>query len=271
MVLSNQETYPNAKALASEIALTLTTYEAGEEAAEILQRLPKTTEGVSAAVAALHHPDAWSRSNVVYPQLGGILPDRASVMVIVEQQIGSPDGVRIETRTLDVRLRIIDGVWDFDDLASYGGNPVPQPANLTPEALAVLGHPGIVMPDSARWDIHSGSVSSTLLGLVARLADQVPIGIVTFIAGHPWEIFGTDRQSDHTRGVAVDIYAIGGQEIIDDRALSSITYAAAQWLSRQPEVTRLGSPWRFGDASAITFTDALHQDHLHVAVPRDAP
>ncbi len=271
MVLSDQETYPNAKTLASEVALALTTYEVGEGETEILERLPGETGAVNAAVAALHHPGSWSRGRIVYPQLGGMLPDRASVMVIVEQQIGSPEGVRIETRTIDVRLRIADGVWRFEDVASFGGAPIAQPANLSPEALAVLGHPDIAMPDSARWDIYSGAVSTMLLGLMTRLADRTPIGVVTLVAGHPWEIFGTDRKSDHTRGMAIDIYAIGDRLIVEDRATGSETYATAEWLSRQPEVARLGSPWRFGDATAITFTDALHQDHFHIAVPRDAP
>jgi hypothetical protein len=271
LVLSDQETYPNAKTLASEVALALTTYQAGEDATAIIERLPGEAAAVKEAVAALHHPDSWSRARVIYPQLGGMLPDRASVMVIVEQQIGNPEGVRIETRTIDVRLRLVDGVWRFEDVASFGGAPIAQPANLSPEALAVLGHPNIAMPDSARWDIYSGAVSTTLLGLMTRLADRTPIGVVTLVTGHPWEIFGTNRKSDHTRGVAVDLYAIGDRLIVEDRATGSERYAAAEWLSRQPEVARLGSPWRFDDATAITFTDALHQDHFHIAVPRDAP
>jgi hypothetical protein len=271
LVLSSEESYPNAKTLASEIALDLVTYEADEGPSNILERLPEDTEGVRAAIETLHHAGSWSRGRAIYPQLGGMLPERASVMVIVEQQIGSPEGVRVETRTIDVRLRTSNGVWRLEDVASHGGEPVPQPVNLSPEALAVLGHPDIAMPDSARWDIYSGTVSSTLLGLMVRLADRVPIGVVTLVSGHPLEIFGTDRQSDHTRGVAVDIYAVGNRLVVEDRALNSETHAAAQWLSMQPEVERLGSPWRFADATAITFTDALHQDHFHIAVPRDAP
>jgi hypothetical protein len=271
LVLSDAESFPNAKTLASGVVLSLTTYEAGADADEILERLPRDTASVREAVAALHHPGVQSRGRIAYPQLGGMLPDRASVMVIVEQQIVTPDGIRVETRTIDVRLHIEDGVWRLDDIASYGGAPIPQPANLTPEALAVLGHPSIAMPDSVRWDIHSGAVSSTLLGLLRRLADRTPIGITTLMAGHPWEIFGTDRQSDHSRGVAVDIYAVGNRLIVEDHAPGSETYHAAEWLSRQPEVARLGSPWRFDDATAVTFTDALHQDHFHVAVPRHAP
>jgi hypothetical protein len=173
-------------------------------------------------------------------------------MVVVEQQIGGPEGVRVETRTIDGRLSIADGAWRLEDVASYGGDPVARPPNLSSEALAVLAHPDIAIPDSARWDIYSGAVSNTVLGLMSRLADRVPIGVVSLVAGHPWEIFGTDRQSDHTRGVAVDIYAVGNRLIVEDRTKGSESYRAAQWFSRQPEVARLGSPWRFVGATAIT-------------------
>jgi hypothetical protein len=82
----------------------------------------------------------------------------------------------------------------------------------------VLAHPRIELPDSAVWDIHRGRISDTLLAVMARAADEVDYGVVVLDTGHPWEIFGTDRQSDHTRGRAVDIYRVGDRNVVDDRA-----------------------------------------------------
>lgn len=269
--LSAQETHPGIKRLASDIALAITTYEIHEGVADIAARLPLAGDAAMALAATFHYPGTWSRGRIVYPQLGGILPDRASVMVVTEQLIGAPEGLFMEVRTLDVRLRQVAGQWQFDHLASIGGERQPAPAILPIEALAVLENPRIELPDSARWDIHAGRISLNLLRLMARMAEHAPYGVVSLSSGHPWEVFGTDRQSDHTRGLAVDVYRVGDTLVIDDRAEGSPTHALAAWLHAQPETARIGSPWRFSGDGAISFTDALHQDHLHIAVHPDVP
>ncbi|MTV27609.1 hypothetical protein FTX61_19640 [Nitriliruptoraceae bacterium ZYF776] len=266
--LSDTEVYPNAKWMAAGIARAVTTYDPGQERRTTMAEVVPA-EHVSAlldSAAELHHPDGWSRGRVIYPQLGGVTDERVSVMVVTEQRIGTPEGARTETRTLDVRLRLEEGEWVFDRLASVGGEaPVPPPPP-SPEARAVLEDPRIELPDSARWDILAGEVSSTLLRLMARAADQAPYGVVVLSAGHPYEIFGTDRQSDHTRGQAVDIYRIDDDQVIDDRYEASTTHEFTQWLYAQPEVARIGSPWALDGFGGRSFTDVVHQDHLHVAV-----
>lgn len=269
-MLSANETHAELKQAAIEAALTLTGYEASDTLEDIAARLLSDGAAPLTAVeGSLHHPGSWSRGTVIYPQLGGLTPTRASVMVVVAQQIGSPDGERLETRTLDVRVRREAGQWRFDYLASAGGEPVPSPVSLPPEALAVLDNPRIALPDSARWDILAGRVSPFLLRVLARTAERTPISIVTFSSGHPWEVFGTDRQSDHSRGLAADIYSTGGVHVIDDHAVDSPTHALTVWLHGQPELARIGSPWEMDDLGVISFTDALHQDHIHIAVDPD--
>jgi hypothetical protein len=205
----------------------------------------------------------------VYPQLGGLLPERASVMTVIEQHIGTPTGIRSEVRTLDIRIGRDDEGWRFESLASNGGDPVPRPEELSPEAKAVLDNPRIELPDSARWDIHAGRVAPELLSLMARAAELVPFGVIVFDSGHPWNIFGTDRMSDHSRGIAVDVHRIGDRLVIDDRAEDSLTHRFVQWLFDQPDVARIGSPWALDGFGGRSFTDLLHQDHLHIAVSRE--
>jgi hypothetical protein len=190
-------------------------------------------------------------------------------MVVLEQVMGSAEGVRHHIRTLDIRLRRQDGHWRFDQLPSIGGDELTSMTELPTEALAVLGDPRIELPDSARWDIIAGRVSPALLRLMARLAEQTSYSVVTLSSGHPWEIFGTPRQSDHTKGLAMDIYRTGDTLVIDDRAADSSTYEIATWLYAQPEVARMGSPWALDGFGGRSFTDALHQDHLHIATSPD--
>jgi hypothetical protein len=203
---------------------------------------------------------------MVYPQLGGLASDRASVMVVVEQRTGTAPTLDTEVRTLNVEVRRVGSQWRFERLISAGGAPVRPTAALSEVALAVLADPRIELPDSARWDIAAGLVSEDLLNLMARLAERTAFGVVTLSAGHSWEIYGTPRQSDHARGLAVDIYRLGERLVIDDRTPGSTTHSLVTWLYDQPEVARMGSPWALDGFGGRSFTDPLHQDHLHIAV-----
>lgn len=270
--LAASETHPEIKRAATGAALALTTYDVGESAQTIAKRIPATAkEAVAEAAQALHRPYSWSRGRIVYPQFGGLQPDRASVMVVVERMQGSPEGLCSESRTLDIRMSLEEGEWRFDRLASDGGQPVKRPASLSPEATAVLDNPRIELPDTARWDIHEGRVSDTLLGLMARAAQQVSFGVIVFDTGHPWEVFGTDRQSDHSRGLAVDLYRIDDNLIIDDREIGSKTHSFVTWLYEQGDVRQIGSPWALDGRGGRSFSDALHQDHIHIGVHRHLP
>jgi hypothetical protein len=265
------ETHPNAKALGAAVAQALTTYEPGEALADVVAR---ATDGRGErddveAARPLHHP-GWSRGEVHYPQFGGLTEDRCSIMVVVRQEVGRPDGsTRQEVRTVDVRLRLRDGTWVFDALASAGGEPVERPDDLPDEAVAVLDDERIELPDSARWDIHRGATSPELLALMHRLADRTGgYAVCVLESGHPINVFGTDRLSDHTRGRAVDIHRIADRLVIDDREEGSATDQAVAWLYEDGAEPIVGSPWALDGFGGRSFTDAVHQDHLHVAVPR---
>lgn len=267
--LSADEVYPNAKALAAAIAQAITTYDRDQTLVDAVADLDLPAADAEALVeqaAALHHEDRWSRGRVVYPQLGGATTTDISVMVVTEQTLGGPDGVHTETRTLDVRLTDNAGYWEFTELADAGGSD-PQPETDSTElAQRVLDHDRIELPDSARWDILSGHTDPTMLELMARAADEFSFGVVTLHTGHPTNVFGTDRPSDHTRGFAVDIYGVEGTDVIDDRADDATTLRFVQWLYEQPEVKQIGSPWALDGFGGRSFTDIVHQDHLHVAV-----
>jgi hypothetical protein len=268
------ETHPNAKALGAAIAQAVTTYEPQEPLEEIVARASDGRGERTDVEAArpLHHPDGWSRGQVLYPQFGGLTDDGCSIMAVVSQRRGEPDGSEVEeVRTVDVRLRLDGGEWVFDALASAGGEPVDRPDDLLPEAAAVLDDDRIELPDSARWDIHRGVIDLELLDLMHRLADETGgYAVCVLESGHPINVFGTDRLSDHTRGRAVDIHRIGDQLVIDDRDEGSLTDRTVAWLYDDPSGPVVGSPWALDGFGGRSFTDAVHQDHLHVAISRPA-
>lgn len=269
--LSPHEMLPNAKQLAVDVVQTLSTYEPEDTAADIAERVAGEDRAQELVVSAarLLHEGAWSRGEIVYPQLGGFTATSASVMVVARQTVGFADGeVRDETLTLDVRLVIEDGEWVFDDLASAGGRPIERPADLSDEATAVVDDDRIELPDTARWDIYRGVIGHDLLELMALMAERTEYGVIVLDTGHPWEVFGTDRQSRHSLGRAVDVYRVGETHVIDDREDGSDTYEFMEWLYEQSEMTNMGGPWALDDFGGRSFTDDLHQDHLHIEANR---
>jgi hypothetical protein len=262
------EADPAAKRLGALVAQRLTTYETSDALADVVARViddPVRRAALAAAAEPLFHAGRWSRGTVVYPQMGGLTADRASIMVVTRQDVGVGAVAEVtETRTLDVRLVRGASGWVFDELASAGGVPVPRPADLAPDAARVVDDPRITLPDSARWDIYAGRISGQLLAVMASLAEQTAYGVAVLETGHPVNVFETTRQSAHTRGYAVDVYAIGGALVIDERAEGSRTRGIVGWLHERGDVVQIGSPWDLG-AGNRSFTNAVHQDHVHIA------
>lgn len=267
---ADNEVYPNAKRVAGNVAQAVTTFEPGTEAETLASTVtddPDRASRLAEVAAGLLRPDAWSRGTVEYPQLGGVRPDRVSVMVVVRQEYGNGAELdEVVIRTIDVRLRLVGEAWEFDRIESIGGTPPVDVEDLSPEAEAVLGDDRIGLPDSARWDIQRGEVDPNLLELMRDLAEQSSYEVIVLSSGHPFEVFGTDVQSNHTKGRAVDFYIVDGIRVIDAREDNSLVHDVVRWLYDRPEVTEVGSPWALDGFGGRSFTDVVHQDHVHVGV-----
>jgi hypothetical protein len=265
------EVLAEAKRVAGQAVQQLATYQPGVAHRAVAARLLAPGGDPAAlleAAAPMLVPDALSVGEVVYAQLGGLTPAAAAVMVIVRQALRQPDGeTTVMARTLDVRLRRASGRWVLDELASAGGRPVARPAKLPADARAVLDDPRIQLPDSARWDIHRGAVDPRLLQAMRAMADRHPYAVSVLISGHPRNVFGTNRRSNHNAGRAVDVYAVAGRLVVHQRRRGSAAYRLARWLDRDG-VSELGSPWAFGDGGARSFTNTVHRDHLHLGFDR---
>ena len=267
------EVQADAKRLGTLVAYKITNYEPDSSVNELAAGVtddPARAEVLASAAATVHHPGMWSRGTIEYPQLGGHRDDRISIMVVVHQELGGEgtvDAERAETRTMDVRLvRGASGAWEFEELASAGGQPVARPADLSPLAASVVDDPRIDLPDTAIWDIYSGNTDPELLEAMLDIAERAPYSVIVVKTGHPHNVFGTDRVSNHTVGRAVDIHEVGSELVIDSHDKTSFIYALSEWLVSRHDIREFGSPWRFEDAVAHNFTDEVHHDHIHVGV-----
>jgi len=261
------EGYPNGKRLAARVAATVLTYPRGASARQVAERLGRATAGLRRLAEAIQpavDPAKASTARVVYPQLAGVTATSLGAMVVVRQRLSGADGEsRVLTRVVDVRLRRNGGPWRLDEIGSVGGRPTARPDDLPAAARQVLDDPRITLSDSARWDIHRGGIDDGLLRTLGAAAERQRISVSVLRSGHPREVWQTSRLSAHSRGFAADIYAVNGRLVIRQRRPGSAAHTLAARLVTGG-AAQVGSPWVLAPGGSRSFTDDVHQDHVHV-------
>lgn len=269
-VASPADPAPEAKELATEVVQAIGTYPSGGGTIEAArQRIAELAAPAAVAEAGgpLLDPEAAAVVEIVYPQMGGLTERSASVMVVARQRTRVASEESVVTRTIDVRLERTSAGWSVTELASLGGDPPPE---ATPSAVGrlVLEEPRIELPDSSVWDIEAGRVGDPILQRLLDLSVDHVVSVTVLATGHPHNVFDREFVSNHTVGRGVDIWAIDGISVLDQRAEDSPLIGLVQ-TELAAGVTELGSPWDLDGPGGPSFTNAVHQDHLHLAY--DAP
>lgn len=273
------EALPNLKRAAADFAQALVTRSPGQRPEDVLAGVtallaPEFQSDAALQVAAPLFAEQSSAGQIVYPQLSGLSPlgpaaTSAGVMVVVRQRLTSKnDRSKDLVRVLDVRLRVVKGAWRVVALVTAGGEPVDRPRDLAPEIVAVLDDPRIELPDTCRWDVHAGRVSPDLIAVLASAAKVTPVAVTVMRTGHPENVFGTVRISNHSQGRAVDLWRAGGQPVVSIGAITGPARDALLAASSDPRTRQTGSPpgSDLDGTKRRSFTDLVHQDHLHLAV-----
>ncbi|MEU0279189.1 hypothetical protein [Streptomyces sp. NPDC006195] len=204
-------------------------------------------------------PDAPEAAlQVIDAQYGGILADSASVLVVCRQWTPGHAG----GTTVDVRLSRARPRWDVTAL--HPARPGAAAASLPDAARRVLAESRIRLPPAAEADIRSGKVRPSVLRALSGLAGTYRMYVSVVRSGHPLDVFGTSRPSDHPRGRAFDVWQIDGHKVVDPatsrRLVESFMRDAAAAGSYN-----VGGPARLsGGEPGQFFTDNTHHDHVHV-------
>lgn len=258
------EVHPEVKQRATSMLEALGTWAQGHgDLASARRRLAAV--GVDPSLAAqarvLLGGDAAAVLHVVNAQYGGILPSAASVLIVVTQVRRTAAGsVRTTGTTLDVRLSAARPRWRVT--AVHPAQPLPPARHLSATARAVLADRRIHLPAAARADVAAGSVSDSVLHALRGLAASWVVDVSVLRSGHPLDVFGTNRPSDHLRGHAADVWALDGHRIVDpaNRALARTAMRRAAALGAY----QVGGPEDLDGAGRQYFSDATHQDHIHL-------
>lgn len=244
-VASLADPAPEAKELAARVVQALGTYPTGggtHEAAR--QRIAELAAPAAVADAGgpLLDPEAAAVVEIVYPQMGGLTERSASVMVVARQRTRVASEERVVTRTIDVRLERTSAGWSVTELASLGGDPPPE---ATPSAIGrlVLDNARIELPDSSAWDIEAGRVSHQILQRLLDLSLDHLVSVTVLATGHPHNVFDSEFVSNHTAGRGVDIWAIDGIPVLDQRAEDSPLISLVQTGGCDRDRLALGSRW----------------------------
>jgi hypothetical protein len=263
------EIQPAAKLAAVRVVEALGTWPAGQGgAAHGAARLEAL--GVPAADAArlagetggLTPPADAAVVRVIDAQYGGILTDSASVLVVCSQATRAGSAVRQGGTTVDVRLSRTSSGWHVTSL--HPAQPGPA-TTLTGPEREVLADARIDLPPASAADVRSGKVHASVLRAMLQLAGPYRISVSVVRSGHPLDVFGTSRPSDHPKGRAFDVWRIDGHRVVDpatSRALvTGFMRAAAAAGSYNVGGPLLPSG---GGAGNQFFTDATHHDHVHI-------
>ena len=113
--------------------------------------------------------------------------------------------------------------------------------------------------------MRAGRVDPRVLACLLALAERFSLaGIGPFVTGHSYYVAGTNRPSNHAFGRAVDIGTIDGQFVSPANPAARQAALALGSLPAPLRPDEIGSP--FADLSRLPgfFSDAGHQDHIHL-------
>ncbi|MFC3690491.1 hypothetical protein [Aquipuribacter hungaricus] len=267
------EVQPETKALAARLVQVAGTWDVGGAGLEAAARR-LTSAGFEPALAPalsrlLEQGGEAAVTAVRYPQYGGLTTAGASVMIAVDQTMALSDGTTsVRGMTLDVRLSPSALGWSV--VAVDPDQPPPGTGAPTALGQAVLVNPRVVLPADAAADVRAGTVLDPVLAVLDGLSRDHTIEVLAFSTGHPTNVFGTDRQSNHSRGRAVDIWRVDGSPVVDP-STSRDLLARVMTRAGQLGATEVGGPFDLNGERPQYFADDLHRDHLHIGVTEGRP
>ncbi|MFB6959499.1 hypothetical protein ACFCYB_21350 [Streptomyces sp. NPDC056309] len=263
---TSAEIHPEVKRRAVDLVAAIGAWPAGGGGASAA-RSRVAAQGLPTALVAQAGPLLPSADEavvqVVDAQYGGILADSASVLVVCRQWTRHGGAVRAGGTTVDVRLARSRTGWTVTTLhpARPGAPETLPPAG----ARRVLADSRIVLPPAAEADLRSGQVHDSVLNAMLRLAGTYRMYVSVVRSGHPLDVFGTSRPSDHPRGRAFDVWQIDGHAVVDpatsrplvERFMRDAAAAGSYNVGGPVLLSGSSTPNQF-------FSDATHHDHVHI-------
>jgi hypothetical protein len=143
-----------------------------------------------------------------------------------------------------------------------------EAARIPTDAATLLGDARLTLSPNARTDMASGTVDPRLIAALGNMLTRHTLTIVVFKTGHP-KMIVTDSGpgtviSTHYYGRGMDITAVDGRPVgrTNLRARKAVLELRRLLTGTRYE---LGQPWP-ELVQPGTFSNQVHQDHIHVGV-----
>jgi hypothetical protein len=150
----------------------------------------------------------------------------------------------------------------FELALTVDGSPAPAAGPVAgPLVARTVGDPRIGLSDGAREDLLAGRIDPRVQAVLLHAAELAPISVSVLQSGHSYRTT-SGSISNHAFGRAADIATVGGEPVRRANAAARALALALGELAPEVRPTEIGTPWAI-DAPGY-FTDADHQDHLHV-------
>ena len=128
-------------------------------------------------------------------------------------------------------------------------------------AAAMPANRNVVLDADGLADMRSGRMDPRIVHVLDRISREHRITISATMSDHPRMTTG-GTVSNHAHGRAVDISMVDGRPVGPDNEAAMKLAHALRELDPAIRPTEIGTPWAIDDPAF--FTDADHQDHLHV-------
>ncbi|MFI1179151.1 hypothetical protein ACH4UT_06290 [Streptomyces sp. NPDC020799] len=129
----------------------------------------------------------------------------------------------------------------------------------------MLGDHRIGLAPAAEADVRGGGVHTSVLTALLRLAGDYRMEVTVLRSGHPLDVFGTDRPSDHPPGRAVDVWRIDGKAVVDPATPRTLIESFMRDAAAAGSYNVGGPLPLTGGATANQFfSDDTHHDHVHI-------
>ena len=129
------------------------------------------------------------------------------------------------------------------------------------EARALLENKNIVLDDVGVSDIKAGKIDPRIVAVLTKLSQEHKISVSCMCSDHSKFTAGGSI-SNHAFGRGLDIASIDGEIVSPGSALARDIASELSDLDPQIRPDEIGSP--FAISGPGYFTDADHQDHIHV-------
>lgn len=136
-------------------------------------------------------------------------------------------------------------------------------------AETILTNPRIHLRPEAKADVRAGRIDPRVLTALLWIAQAYELdGVGPFISGHALYVRGTNQISNHAFGRAVDIGAVNGAAVSRENQAARSLALALSTLPASLRPDEIGSPFPKLSSLAGFFSDADHQDHIHLGWSR---